>query len=296
MTVLMGETSPVGVASQHVPAPLAFLRGMLCLSASYRPVGHCAQLPADGWAQHPYANARGPFGDPPADDVTINTLGRLVTALDRAAAAGAVRRGLPVYVTEFGVQSKPNPYVGVSACDAGRVRRDRRADRLEQPARRVVLPVPAARRPSRARPRRRLAVGPGDLQGEGEARIRRLPPAVDRHAHAPRASTSGASCGRTTTPLKRDAVGATGPTGPTGADAAPAGRPRQAACSSSTPRTAGAAGTRSAGCASARAEPGAASGQFAGHRLWRVQWTSPGGQTFTGAATRAYTSSGRLAY
>jgi len=66
MTVLMGETSPTGVTSQGVPAPLAFLRGVLCLNASYRPVGHCGLLPADGYAQHPYSNSRGPFLDPAA--------------------------------------------------------------------------------------------------------------------------------------------------------------------------------------------------------------------------------------
>ena len=46
MKVLMGETSPVGVQSAGIPAPLAFLRGVLCLDSSYRPVGHCAPLPA----------------------------------------------------------------------------------------------------------------------------------------------------------------------------------------------------------------------------------------------------------
>ena len=92
MTVLAGETSPVGVVSQRVPAPLAFLRGLLCLNANYKPVGHCSQLPAAGYAQHPYDNARGPFAVVPADDVTMGTLGRLITALDRAAA----RRGDPI--------------------------------------------------------------------------------------------------------------------------------------------------------------------------------------------------------
>ena len=113
MTVLMGETSAVGIHATGVPAPLAFLRSLLCLNSSYRPVGHCAPLPAGGWAQHPYANSRGPFASPPRDDVTIGTLGRLVTALDRAAAAGAVRPDLPIYITEFGVQSYPNDIVGV---------------------------------------------------------------------------------------------------------------------------------------------------------------------------------------
>jgi len=28
--------------------------------------------------------------------------------------------------------------------------------------------------------------------------------------------------------------------------------------------------------------------------LWRVRWTSPAGQVFTGAPTRAYSSSGRI--
>ena len=111
MRVLMGETSAVGTAG--VPAPLAFLRAVLCLNDAYRPVGHCAKLPAYGYAQHPYANSRGPFGHTPADDVTIGTLGRLVTALNRAAKAGAIRADMPIYITEYGVQSYPNPVVGV---------------------------------------------------------------------------------------------------------------------------------------------------------------------------------------
>ena len=113
MKLLMGETSAVGIRATGVPAPLAFLRSVLCLDSRYRLVRHCAPLPADGWAQHPYANSSGPFASPPPDDVTIGTLGRLVTALDRAAAAGAVRPDLPVYITEFGVQSYPNAVVGV---------------------------------------------------------------------------------------------------------------------------------------------------------------------------------------
>ena len=67
------------------------------------------RLPAAGYAQHPYANSRGAFGRTPADDVTIGTLGRLVSALDRAGAAGAISPRLPIYITEFGVQSYPNP-------------------------------------------------------------------------------------------------------------------------------------------------------------------------------------------
>ena len=119
MKVLMGETSPIGVLAAGIPAPLAFMRGVLCLDGSYHPIGHCSKLPADGYAQHPYTSNLGPFWvpggkqDPHHDDITIATLGRLSSALDRAAAAGAIRPDLPIYVTEFGIQSYPNHTLGV---------------------------------------------------------------------------------------------------------------------------------------------------------------------------------------
>ena len=40
-------------------------------------------------------------------------LSRLTNALNRAASAGALRRNLPVYLTEFGVQSFPDRLLGV---------------------------------------------------------------------------------------------------------------------------------------------------------------------------------------
>ncbi len=121
--VLMGETAPGGFAklTKGLPsytgvAPLAFLRGALCLNASYRRARTCTKLPAYGYAQHPYAsNTAGPFYKPPTrEDVTIGTLGGLVSALNMAGKAGAVNRGLPIFLTEFGVMSKPNLYFGVS--------------------------------------------------------------------------------------------------------------------------------------------------------------------------------------
>lgn len=111
--VLMGETSPVGSRAADIPAPVAFLRGVLCLNVNYVKSTSCGRLPTSGYAQHPYAERQGPFWVPPTDDVTMGTLGRLVGALDRAARAGAVTAGLPVYVTEFGVQSHPDPFLGV---------------------------------------------------------------------------------------------------------------------------------------------------------------------------------------
>ena len=41
-------------------------------------------------------------------------LSRLTTALDRAAKAGAITAHLPIYLTEFGIESTPDPVRGVS--------------------------------------------------------------------------------------------------------------------------------------------------------------------------------------
>ncbi len=43
----------------------------------------------------------------------MGTMGRLESALDKAARAGAVKRRLPVFITEFGVQSYPDRSLGV---------------------------------------------------------------------------------------------------------------------------------------------------------------------------------------
>jgi hypothetical protein len=110
--VLAGETAPVG--NDITVAPLRFLRGVLCLNESYRPTARCPRLPAAGWAVHPYMRPAFPTAAPPGpDDVTIGGLGRLGRALDRAAAAGMVARNLPIYATEFGVQSHPNVVAGL---------------------------------------------------------------------------------------------------------------------------------------------------------------------------------------
>jgi hypothetical protein len=123
--VLMGETAPIGydrIAPSRNPkrllhdvAPLDFLRGALCLNSHYRKVGSCGRLPAYGYSHHAYTKPAGPYYVPPgADNVTIGVLSRLTKALDRAAAAGAIKGGMPIYLTEFGVQSHPNKQLGVS--------------------------------------------------------------------------------------------------------------------------------------------------------------------------------------
>jgi hypothetical protein len=111
--VLMGDTAPRGTGRDV--APLAFLRGALCLDSRYHMSSTCSALPADGYAHHAYTTLAGPTFVPPGrDDVTIGALSRLTRALDLAYRAHAVPHRLNIYLTEFGIQSKPNPFFGVS--------------------------------------------------------------------------------------------------------------------------------------------------------------------------------------
>jgi hypothetical protein len=114
--ILIGELAPIGNSIRDTGTlhPLAFLRKVLCLDSRWHKSSKCAKVPTQGFAMHPYTTQFGPFFRPQdQDDVTIGVLSRLVKALDRAANAGALPRRLPVYVSEFGVQSYPDKLFGV---------------------------------------------------------------------------------------------------------------------------------------------------------------------------------------
>lgn len=125
--VLMGETAPVGYdtvskseirregakALLHDVAPLAFLREALCLNSKYRKASTCGMLPAYGYAHHAYTVGSPHYVPSGADNVTIGVLSRLSSALDKAAAAHAIPGRIPIYLTEFGIQSYPNRELGV---------------------------------------------------------------------------------------------------------------------------------------------------------------------------------------
>lgn len=122
--LLMGETAPFGYdgvnirregrsALLHDVSPLAFLRGVLCLNGHYRKAPTCSELFPYGYAHHAYTTGQGPSYKPPTDDVTIGVLSRLSSALDAAARAHAIPAHVPIYLTEYGIQSKPN-ILGVS--------------------------------------------------------------------------------------------------------------------------------------------------------------------------------------
>ena len=297
MRVLMGETSPVGVQSAGIPAPLAFLRGVLCLNSNYKPIGHCATLPAYGYAQHPYAEGPGPFWVPPLDphhdDVTIGTIGRLVTALNRAAAVGAVRPDMPVYITEFGIQSEPYPGIGVSYAKQAEL--DAISEKIAWSNPRIVSFDQYLLRDDP------LSGGAGFQTGLETSKgvekpaydAFRLPLTVTR-------TQTGVSfwgivrpAGDPDTVPGNVSSGASGATGSSGSGASAAGPTTLTLQYSSDGgakwRTLQTVHTNSSGAWSA-------SGHFASHRLWRTKWVSPAGTTYYGVATRAYTVSGTIDY
>jgi hypothetical protein len=104
--VLIGETAPYAEKNRAM-APLEFLRKVTCRTPIYAPATQCAPLRADGYAHHPYEFANPPQAPyPGADNVTVGTLGRLTSALDRLAQVKALitpqGKALDVYLTEFG--------------------------------------------------------------------------------------------------------------------------------------------------------------------------------------------------
>jgi hypothetical protein len=122
--VLFGETAPFGTdavdpgrkAVEREVSPLAFLRGALCLTSTYHKSATCGMLPIYGYAHHPYTYPAvpGPYFRPSnPDDVPIGVLSRLSRAIDLASRAHAIPAHVPIYLTEYGVQTKPSP-LGVS--------------------------------------------------------------------------------------------------------------------------------------------------------------------------------------
>jgi hypothetical protein len=139
-TVMIGETAAYGAGHKGYGAsmdPLTFVRAFYCLSASYTPLkgtaaaqvgcpksgsrgafvrAHPALFHAAGWAHHPYDFVHPPtyvHRDP--NSATLSSISRLGKALDRSARAYHQKGGKPIYITEWGIQSRgPSPYVKFS--------------------------------------------------------------------------------------------------------------------------------------------------------------------------------------
>ncbi|MDQ3849800.1 MAG: hypothetical protein M3296_04185 [Actinomycetota bacterium] len=131
--ILLGETAPLGSSRRTARAPMRpglFLRELACVDPSGRRYGGRAAavrscgdfarrgvLRATGYAHHPYTkNVPPTVRDRNPDALTmanIDDLGRLLDTLSTTT-GGAVPRGLPLYMTEFGFETNPpDPFSGV---------------------------------------------------------------------------------------------------------------------------------------------------------------------------------------
>jgi hypothetical protein len=116
-TILLGELMPLGIGSQKKIAPLDFLREFFCLDSHYKQIrGRAAKargckrvrkVATSGLAFHPYTPRGGLDRNPGKGEASITTLRRVTKTLDALARRGKLRRKLPVWITEFGFQTKP---------------------------------------------------------------------------------------------------------------------------------------------------------------------------------------------
>lgn len=111
--LLIGELAPL--------KSLPFYEALLCMDSKGRMLRgknatkngcksgkRMKRLKASGVAHHPYARGgSSPFKRTKRIDITMGDIDRLQAAFNRGAKLGAVKRNLPVYITEFGVSSKP---------------------------------------------------------------------------------------------------------------------------------------------------------------------------------------------
>ena len=108
--ILVGELAPVGRAPKAM-GPTEFLRKWLCLNKRFKRTSSGSgcrsfkKIAAQGFAHHPY----GPTERVPKTRDVINMLAirQLGKSLDQAARAGRITAKLPIYNTEFGLQSNP---------------------------------------------------------------------------------------------------------------------------------------------------------------------------------------------
>jgi hypothetical protein len=269
MQVLFGETAPVGTG--HVVAPLTFLRGALCLSASYKRASSCSKLPMAGYAHHAYTTKAGPFYVPPGpNDVTIGVLSRLTSALNRAAAAGAIPSGTPIYLTEFGIQSVPDPLYGVSLAQQAEYLGISEHFAYNNP--RVKLFSQYLLRDDQTLPGPPITAYSGFQSGLELANGKKKPSYSSWPI--PLTVTRSGSTGVSLWGLVRPASGAT--------QVAVEVKDGSGAFKRLLTRK-----TNSSGYWTAKST-------FRKGRVWRVVWTSSAAGNYTGSAIRAYTSAGKL--
>lgn len=111
--ILIGETAPTG--GLDGTGPVEFVHQTLCLDEDFEELEGCpepdAEIDAVGWSAHPYPLAgQAPFTPVTSPNfVTMSSLASLEATLNGASGADVIPADFPVYITEFGVQSNPDP-------------------------------------------------------------------------------------------------------------------------------------------------------------------------------------------
>jgi hypothetical protein len=146
-TILIGETAPEGCltrsagceypATEEPLPPMQFIQALYCVNADYQPLSGarasalaCPQsrkafvaanpalFQSTGYAHHPYSFYLPPatrFGASDVGFVSLANLSTLESGLDRIYSAYGIDQEPPIYLTEYGYETKPpNPFRGVS--------------------------------------------------------------------------------------------------------------------------------------------------------------------------------------
>lgn len=128
-TVLFGEVLPIGqnrLGTLNTIHPILWLREFFCVDSNYRPFRGSAAtargcdnftpITTSGFAMHPYSKPVGlRYHLASPDDATIGQISRVEKALDLIARTHRVRKRLPIYSTEFGIQTDPPDCIGSGA-------------------------------------------------------------------------------------------------------------------------------------------------------------------------------------
>ena len=128
-TLLIGETAPLGSKLKNRSSPLkpgVFLRQLFCLRRDLRPMrgrqateNRCdfrsrGPLPATAFGHHPYPIKNPPrSAHPDPDRFVLGDTPELIRLLDAATAAGRLSTQLPLWWTEMGWQTEPDPVRGI---------------------------------------------------------------------------------------------------------------------------------------------------------------------------------------
>jgi hypothetical protein len=112
--LLLGEVAPLNGSLRFyqqlfcIDAAGKALQSRAATKAGCKPGRRIKQLKATGVAHHPYARGGAPpFKRVGRDDITLREIAKLENVLNQGAKAKAIKRNLKIYLTEFGISTRP---------------------------------------------------------------------------------------------------------------------------------------------------------------------------------------------